>query len=432
MAKNVKRVINAWCMYDWANSVYSLVITTTIFPIYYASVTEAAFGTEEVVFFGFQIGNTILYSYSLSLSFLLVAFISPILSGIADSGGMRKLFMKFFTYTGGISCIMLSFFNGTNVEFGIFFSTLASVGFAGSIVFYNAYLPVIATEDKYDFISARGFSLGYTGSIILLLFSLVAVSKPEYFGLVDAAKASKLTFVLVGIWWIGFAQLSFYYLPDDTRIERSKKNLLSQGYQEIVMVFKSLEHNIFLKRFLISFFLYNMGVQTVIYMAALFGDKELGLSANDMITTILIIQVVAIAGSYLFAKLSQRKGNIFALMTMVFTWFGICIFAFFVQTTIHFFVLGSIVGLVMGGIQSLSRATYGKLIPESSTSYTSYFSFYDVVEKLSVVMGTLAYGLIEQITGSMRNSTLALAVFFLFGFIVLSRVSIPVRKSVES
>jgi len=428
MAKNIKRVINAWCMYDWANSVYSLVITTTIFPIYYASVTRSAFGSEFVGFIGYKINNTVLYSYSLSFSFLLVAVISPILSGMADSGGKRKLFMKFFTYTGGLSCIMLYFFTGYNLEFGILFSTLASIGFAGSIVFYNAYLPVIATEDKYDFVSARGFSLGYSGSVILLLFSLVALSKPEYFGLKDTIMASKLTFVLVGIWWMGFAQISFYYLPDDTTLKGSITKLLEHGYHEILSVFKSLRSFQALSRFLLAFFFYNMGVQTVIYMAALFGDKELGLSANDMILTILIIQIVAIGGSFLFAKISALKGNKFSLLTMVFIWMCICLFAFWIQNSVQFFVLGSVVGMVMGGIQSLSRATYSKLIPDSTVSYTSYFSFYDVVEKLSVVLGTLSYGLIQQITGSMRNSSLAMALFFVVGFFVLAGVAIPFNK----
>ena len=431
MVKNVKRVINAWCMYDWANSVYSLVITTTIFPIYYSATTKSAFGSEEVTFFGIDINNTVIYSYSLSISFLLVALISPILSGIADLGGKRKFLMKFFTYIGGVSCILLSLFNGKNIEYGILFSTVASIGFAGSIVFYNSYLPIIASEDKYDFVSARGFSLGYAGSVILLLISLVAVSKPELLGLEDSIIASKITFVLVGLWWIGFAQITFYYLPKDTTYDGSKIMLLQRGYAEIVKVFKSLHRYSSLARFLLAFFCYNMGVQTVIYMAALFGDKELGLSANDLIVTILIIQIVAIAGSFLFAKISGMKGNKFALLLMVFFWICICLFAYYISNTTQFFLLGTVVGLVMGGIQSLSRATYSKLIPYATESYTSYFSFYDVVEKLSVVLGTFAYGLVEQITGSMRNSTLALASFFVLGFLILLSVSIPFQELVK-
>lgn len=424
MQINDKKVINAWCMYDWANSVYSLVITTTIFPIYYNAATKNAFKSEVVDFFGIQITNTVLYSYSLSFSFLLVVVISPLLAGVADSGGLRKFFMKVFAYMGGISCIMLYFFTGENVEWGIMFSILASAGFAGSLVFYNSYLPVIATPDKYDIVSARGFSLGYLGSVLLLILNLVMVTFPDSFGLGSESMASRISFLMVGIWWIGFSQITFHYLPKDKRSNISAK-MLGKGYDEIIKVFKSLKGYKNLSRFLAAFFFYNMGVQTVIYLAALFGDVELKLSSDKLIITILIIQIVAIGGSFLFAKISQVKGNRFALIAMVIIWLLVCCYAFFLYTELQFFIMAFIVGLVMGGIQSLSRASYSKLIPEKSDKPTSYFSFYDVVEKLSIVIGTFAYGLIEQFTGSMRNSTLALAIFFVIGLVFLLILRIP-------
>ena len=427
--QNDKKTINAWCMYDWANSVYSLVITTTIFPIYYNAVTKSAFNSETVEFFGIEIRNTVLYSYSLSFSFLLIAVLSPLLSGIADYGDKKKSFMKFFTLLGGISCIMLFFFHGKNIEFGILFTVLASVGFSGSIVFYNAYLPLIATKDKYDIVSAKGFSFGYAGSVILLIFNLITISNPDIIGLADESSASRLSFVLVGIWWIGFAQITFHFLPKDKKSTHSHVFLLKKGYDEITNVFKSLKNLQYLKRFLYAFFFYNMGVQTVIYLAALFGDEELKLPAQNLIFTILIIQLVAIAGSYSFAKLSNWKGNRFSLIVMVVIWMLVCVYAYFLKSAVQFYILGFIVGLVMGGIQSLSRASYSKLIPENSTDHTSYFSFYDVLEKLSVVFGTLAYGIIEQFTGNMRNSTLALCSFFILGLIFLLLTKIPSRSS---
>jgi len=425
MQKNDKRVINAWCMYDWANSVYSLVITTTVFPIYYNAVTKAAFSSELVDFFGLQITNTVLYSYSLSFSFLIIVIISPLLAGIADSGGKRKMFMKIFAYLGGFSCIMLYFFKGINIEWGIIFSILASAGFAGSLVFYNSYLPVIATPDKFDMVSARGFSLGYLGSVLLLVLNLVMITFPAAFGFSDESMASRISFLMVGIWWIGFSQITFYYLPKDEKGLTGSNGLISQGYEEIKKVFLSLKKYRNLSRFLAAFFFYNMGVQTVIYLAALFGDVELRLSSDKLIITILIIQIVAIGGSFLFAKVSQWKGNRFALITMVLIWLLICCYAFFLYTELQFFVMAFIVGLVMGGIQSLSRASYSKLIPAQSREPTSYFSFYDIVEKLSIVLGTFAYGLIEQLTGSMRNSTLALAIFFVIGLLFLIILRIP-------
>ncbi len=412
-------------MYDWANSVYSLVITTTIFPIYYNAVTKNAFNSEIVSFFGINIRNTVLYSYSLSFSFLLIALISPLLSGIADYGGKKKSFMKFFTFLGGISCIFLYFFTGQNIEWGIIFAVLASIGFAGSIVFYNAYLPIIVTPDKYDIVSAKGFSLGYAGSVILLVFSLITISNPGLIGLQDESSASRLSFILVGIWWIGFSQISFFYLPKDKSRKKPVTNLFKKGYEEIRKVFKSLEYLGNLKKFLFSFFFYNMGVQTVIYLAALFGDEELKLSADNLILTILIIQIVAIGGSYLFAKISGWKGNKSALVIMVIIWILVCGYAYFIHTAMQFYALGFVVGMVMGGIQSLSRATYSKLIPADTSDHTSYFSFYDVLEKLSIVLGTFAYGFIEQITGSMRDSTLALSTFFILGMVFLLMTKMP-------
>ena len=416
-------------MFDWANSVYSLVITTTIFPIYYNAVTKNAFESEIVDFFGIYIRNTVLYSYSLSFSFLLIAILSPLLSGIADFGGKRKSFMKYFTYLGGLSCIMLSFFSGSNIEFGIVFAVLASIGFSGGIVFYNAYLPTITTPDKYDLVSARGFSFGYAGSVILLIFSLITISNPSILGLSDESAASRLSFILVGIWWIGFAQITFYYLPKDSRSKYRTLSLIRKGFLEISDVLKVLGKLKYLKRFLLSFFFYNMGVQTVIYLAALFGDQELKLPANNLIMTILIIQLVAILGSYLFAKLSSWQGNKISLIAMVIIWMFVCVYAYFLYTALQFYILGFIVGMVMGGIQSLSRASYTKLIPQETNDYTSYFSFYDVLEKVSIVLGTFAYGFIEQITGSMRNSTIALSTFFAIGLAFLILTKIPTTRS---
>jgi UMF1 family MFS transporter len=412
-------------MYDWANSVYSLVITTTIFPIYYNAATKAAFGSDLVSFMGMSITNTVLYTYSLSFSFLLIVLVSPLLAGVADFGGKRKFFMKVFAYMGGLSCIMLFFFTGGNIEVGIIFSVTASMGFAGSLVFYNSYLPLISSPDKYDMVSAKGFSLGYAGSIILLVFNLLTITHPDIFGLKSEGMASRVSFLLVGLWWIGFSQITFYYLPKDARVTGTTGSLIAHGYREIKKVVLGLKGQKDLVKFLTAFFFYNLGVQTVIYLAALFGDEELGLSANSLIMTILIIQVVAIAGSYLFARISRARGNKFSLIVMVVIWIVVCGYAYFLTTDVQFYVLGFVVGLVMGGIQSLSRASYSKLIPEKTNDHTSYFSFYDVVEKLSIVLGTFAYALIEQMTGSMRNSTLALTAFFIIGLIFLGSLKIP-------
>ena len=424
MELNNPRVIKAWCLYDWANSVYNLVITSTIFPVYYIAVTTSG-DSDLVNFFGFSLPNTVLYSYSLSFSFLVVAAMQPILSGIADYSGNKKNFMKFFTWLGGLSCICLFFFDGENVEFGITCSVFASIGYGGALVFYNSYLPEIATYDQYDTISAKGFSYGYIGSVLLLIFNLVMIQKPEWFGLTPGNLPAKISFLTVGVWWIGFAQITFYNLPENTQSKKIMMQHLLNGYNEIRKVWFSLAQLPDLKKYLRSFFFYNTGVQTIMYLAATFGSKELELSAVKLIMSVLIIQLVAIPGSFLFARLSNKSGNRFSLSTMVIMWIFICIAAYLVQNEFQFYALAFSVGLIMGGIQSLSRATFTKLMPANTIDHASYFSFYSVTYNISTVIGTFAFGFIEQLTGSMRNSALSLGVFFVIGFILLLQVIIP-------
>lgn len=425
---NNPKIIRAWCLYDWANSVYSLVITSTIFPVYYNSVTSTA-DSDIVIFFGFHLPNTVLYSYSLSFSFLVIAAMLPLLSGIADYSGRKKMFMKFFTTLGSIACLGLFFFDGTNVEYGITCSVLASIGYSGALVFYNSFLPEIASYDKYDRISAQGFSYGYIGSVLLLVFNLVMIEQPAWFGLEPGSLPAKISFLTVGVWWIGFAQITFHYLPENGSARKATDSFIFKGYREIRKVWQSLKELPELKKYLGSFFFYNMGVQTVMYLAASFGDKELKLSAPKLILTVLIIQLVAILGSYLFARLSELKGNRFSLITMIIIWIMVCFSAYLVRTEYQFYGLAFSVGLIMGGIQSLSRATYAKLIPSNTDDHASYFSFYDVTYNIAIVLGTLSYGLIEHWTGSMRNSTLALASFFIVGLFFIIKVRIP--SSVE-
>ena len=421
MSHSIKRVRNAWALYDWANSVYSLVITSSIFPIYYNSVTSN--GTDNLVsFLGMQFKNTALYSYALSFSFLMVALITPLLSGIADYGGHKKGFMKFFSTMGAISCSALYFFDGQNLWLGILAFVFAGMGYSGSIVFYNAYLPEIAPKEIHDKLSAKGYAFGYIGSSLLLIFNLSMILKPELYGITDESFPARFSFLLVGVWWVLFASITFYYLPKNIFNKRPEGKWISNGYKEIIGVFKQLHSTQKLKNFLLAFFFFNMGVQTVMYVAALFGDVELKLESGQLITTVLIIQFVAIGGAFLFSFLSSKLGNIKALIVAVVIWIGICIGAYNVETVNAFYALAFVVGMVMGGIQSLSRSTYSKLLPQTE-NHASYFSFYDVAEKIGIVIGTASYGMIEELTGSMRNSVIALILFFVIGFYFLIRTN---------
>ena len=419
-----KKIINGWAMYDWANSVYNLVITTTFFPAYYAFVTSTEKFPDGISFLGRQFVNTELKDYVLAFGFLVIALLSPILSSISDYKGNKKNFMRFFCYLGALSCGLLYFFDEHHVTLGLLCFMIAGIGFYGSQVFYNSYLPEIAAEKDRDRISARGYSFGYIGSVIMQMIG---------FGLVlampDSQQPLKLTFLLVGIWWIAFAQITFNRLPISPKSERKSKNhALVNGFHELKIVWNQIKRMPQLKRFLTAFFFYSMGVQTVMLVAIDFGIKELKLENNKLIITAVIIQLVAIAGAIGMSRLSTLYGNIKVLSLTVCLWIGVCIAGFFMQTELHFYIIASLVGLVMGGIQSLSRSTYSKLMPETKDT-ASFFSFYDVTEKFAIVIGLFSFGFIEGLTNNMRNSILALVVFFVLGLLFLILTYRAQRKS---
>ena len=413
------RIINAWCMYDWANSVYSLVITTAIFPIYYNAVTTSSSGSDIVSFFGIEIVNSVLYSYSLSFSFLILTFFQPILSGIADFSGNKKLFLRLFMYLGSFSCMALYFFDGDNVEFGIICSVVASIGFTGSLVFYNAFLPEIASARDFDRISARGYTFGYIGSVILLIICLILIQMFDSFGFKDSKSATKFTFLLVGVWWIIFSQITLYFLPQNVKKIKVNFEIISHGIRELFKVWNYIKNVRNLRLYLFSYFFYSMGVQTIMLVASYFGSKELNLDQDKLIFTILIIQIIAIFGAYFFAYISKIKGNKFSLVVMNIAWIFICLSAYFTTNENQFYFLAAAVGILMGGIQSLSRSTFSKLIPSEINDNASFFNFYAISYNISVVVGTFSYGYIEQITGSMRSSILALMTFFIIGLFIL-------------
>jgi len=398
------------------------VITSAIFPIYYQAVTTTE-GNDQVLFAGFTVTNSVLYSFALSFSFLVISPLLPLLSGVADYAGNKKSFMKFFCYLGGFACMGMYFFTSSSLEWGILCVVLASIGYSGSLVFYDAYLPEIASSDQLDKVSAKGYSWGYYGGVVLLILNLVFIQNFELFGFSSQGIATRFSFLLVGIWWIGFAQIPFAILPDNIYKKDIRLAKWSKGYEELVKVWNSLKSNPDLKKYILAYFFFNMGVQTVMYMAATFGSKELKLPDFKLIATVLIIQLVASLGAFVFARLSGKWGNKSTLIVMISIWILICLAAYMVTNEYEFYALATAVGVVMGGIQSLSRATYAKLIPKNSIDHASYFSFFDVAFNLSIVVGTFSYGLVEQLTGSMRNSTLAIAGFFVIGLFLLRTVN---------
>ncbi len=419
-----KKVIRGWAMYDWANSVYNLVITTTFFPIYFTAVTKKQFGSDIVPFLGRKFVNSSLYDYSLAVAYLFIALLYPVLTSIADTRGNKKAFMKFFCYMGSIGCALLYFFDGTNLWLGILCFMLASMGFVGSLVFYNAFLPEIAAPEDRDRVSAKGFSFGYIGSVILQLigFALVILMPGDPF------LAPRITFLLVGIWWASFAQITFSVLPETKSSGTISLNIFSESFSAMKAVYASIKKLPVLKNFLRGYFFYSMGVQTVMLAATLFGSKVLQLPDTKLIITVVVIQLVAIPGAIWMSRMSEKFGNLKVLSGIIVFWILICVSAYYTASykehggnpEFGFYGLAVAVGLVMGGIQSLSRSTYSKLMPETKDT-ASYFSYYDFTEKLAIVIGMFSFGFIEELTGSMKNSLLALIVFFVLGLIWLVR-----------
>lgn len=424
LQKGDKKLLNAWAFYDWANSVYTLVITSAIFPIFYNGLFTAS--NPYISVFGYSFKNSALISFITALGFLIVAFISPLLSGIADYVGNKKMFLRFFCYLGASSCIGLYWFSIENIYLGLLFYISGLIGFWGSLVFYNSYLPDIAHPDQQDAISAKGYSLGYLGSVLLLVLCLFLVLTAK-----DAAareQAMRLSFVLTGLWWIIFSQYSYLYLPTGNKTENKKisTHIIFNGFNELKNVWHQLAETVVLKGYLKSFFVYSMAVQTVMLVATYFGSQEIEWSSESestigLIICILVIQLVAILGAYLTSKASKKYGNIPTLIGINTFWMVLCGMIFFIHKPIEFYTMAALVGLVMGGIQSLSRSTYSKLLPETQDT-ASFFSFYDVSEKIGIVIGMLLYGLIDQITGSPRMAIVFLGSFFLIGIILLLRI----------
>jgi len=431
--KNNPQVLRAWCMYDWANSAHALVVVSAIFPDYFVGVARQADGAPYINIFGFMIKSSIVFSYTIALSYTFILLLNPYLSALADYSGRKKRFMQFFVTLGALACAALFFFTKDTQALGIIAFGLSLVGFSGSMVFYNAYLPEIATEDKYDKISAQGFALGFLGSVILLCFNLSMILMPTFYAGISEGLACRISFLLTGIWWWSFAQYTFAYMPAGKALGATT-NIWQASAERRAKVWYAIlypadELGKYLKVFIAGFFFYTMGLQTVMYVAAIFGKTELGIKTDMLIATILIIQLLAIVGALGMSRISNKWGNAHALRWSILVWIGVCFAAYFIDKT-GFYVLAFVIGLMMGGIQSLSRATYAKLMPSDTADKASYFAIYEVADKLAIVLGTASYAFIEQMMGSARYSVVALAIYFAIGGLIL--LKLPSKKSYQT
>ena len=429
LQKGSKKLIGAWTLYDWANSVYSLVISTAIFPIYYSEYIFA--NSDSILLFNMDINKDTVISLVSATSFMIVAFLSPLLSGIADYLGNKKTFMKFFVYMGSFSCIGLYWFELETIQVSLILYILALIGLWGSLVFYNSYLPDITYPEQTNIVSAKGFTMGYIGSVILLIINLIMITYYEQLNLSSEVQAMKYSFVLVGLWWLLFSQYSFYHLPRGNKGVKLPKNIIWNGFRELKGVYKIIRSSKKFTRFLTAFFVFSFSLQTIIFIASYFGVTEIEWSSSSehwwlqqttgLIISIILIQIIAIVGAILFTKAAEKFGNILVLAIAIASWSIICGYAYFITTPIQFYLIAGFVGLLMGGTQTIARSTYSLFIPESKDT-TSFFSFYDVTEKIGIVIGMVLYGLAAQITGNVRFSVLIFMFFFILGAILLARV----------
>lgn len=422
--KNDKRLIRSWAFFDWANSAYNLVITSTIFPIYYITITKSKTGGDDIVnFFGFEIINTVLSNYALAFAYMTMVVALPFLSAYADANGRKMQTMKFFTYMGALACMGLFFFKLSTLEWGIICFTLAAMGYIGGVAVNNSYLPLIATPDKQDEVSAKGFAYGYVGCVTLQIICFVFVLKPDWFNITEASFPARFSFLLVGLWWLGFSLIPFRVLPNNTpAINGTGLSLMQRVLTEFRSVLEQVKANKGIKRFLPAYFFNSVGVQTIMVVATMFGQKELELETSSLIIVIILIQLIAIGGAYIMSFLAKYWGNIVVLMIVTLLWTSICIAAFYLSNAAQFYGLAVMVGLLMGGIQSLSRSTYSKMLPKDLEDTTAFFSFYDITEKLGIVVGLICFGAIEQLTHNIRYSAVSLSIFFILGFLLLLRV----------
>ncbi len=421
-----KKQITGWIVFDWANSAYNLVIVSTVFPIIFK-----AFVPDGSEFMGITFASSdSLYTYAMCFSYLVISIITPILSGIADYGGYKKRYMQFFSTMGAISCAALFLFDKEHQWIGILGAILASIGFSGSLVFYNGFLSEIVPKKLHDKVSAKGFSYGYLGSSLLLIVVILLNTFKESLGVTDPDNPIifRIGFILVGIWWFGWARWTFSVLPKGKDSGLSNKELRSKGFEELKHVWGQIKKLPRLKRFLSSFFIIDLGVQTVVIIAPLFAMKVFKMEGGELVPLVLIMQFLGIAGAFVFSKVSKKFGNVIGLVGPSVVYTLVCIIAVFAQQKWMVYLIAAMIGFAMGGIQSLFRSTYSKLLPETK-DHASFFSFFDITEKVAIVTGLFVYAGVETIASGMeagfaeRLGVATLGIFFLVGLLLLRRLS---------
>jgi UMF1 family MFS transporter len=412
-------------MYDWANSAFATTILAAVLPIYFVSIVPK--GGVNITVFGlsFHTFATPLWSYGITIAMVIVAISAPILGAIADSSRSKRQFLIWFTYLGAFFTALLVTIGYGDYLRALLFFIIANIGFAAGNVFYDAFLPEIAPEGERDYVSGKGFAYGYLGGGLLLVINLLMIQHPGWFGIPDAAWGARLSFLTVGIWWGVFAIPTFLYVRDQGQ-GRKHPHYIRRGFNTIATTMQKMRRFKDLLKFLVSFLIYNDGIQTVIVMAAIFGKEELGFSVFTLIGCLLMVQVIGFPSSLFMGRLAQRIGEKQTIYICLAVYCGIVIYGYFITTPMEFWVLGALVGLVQGGSQAISRSLYSSLLPLGHEA--EFFGFFAIANRFASIFGPLVFGVVANVTGSVRNSILALITFFIVGFIILMTVDVEQGK----
>uniref|UniRef100_UPI00158B364F MFS transporter n=1 Tax=Piscibacillus halophilus TaxID=571933 RepID=UPI00158B364F len=401
-------------MDDWANSAFATTIMAAVFPIFYNSVAAANLSEGAA---------TSYYSFTQSIAVLIVAVMAPILGAIADYSAAKMKFLRFFAYMGMAGSILLFTVNEGNYILASLLFIIASVGFSGGNVFYDAFLPHVTNKDDMDRVSTKAYAFGYIGGGILLAINLLMIMKYSWFGLPSSKEATQLAFVSVGLWWFIFSIPLFKNLKEEKVVNQGKrtKSYVAIGFSRIGETFKTLKHYKQLLIFIIAFWMFSDGISTIIRMATFYG-ATIGIGQNDLIAALLITQFVGIPCTLFFSKLakwiSAKKALTLALMVYV----VIVILGYFMTSALHFYLLAVCVGTVQGGAQALSRSIFARMIPHNK--HAEFFGFYGITSKFAAIIGPAVFGITAGLTDNSRLGILSLIVFFVIGIVLLQLVNI--------
>ncbi|MXV74967.1 MFS transporter [Candidatus Poribacteria bacterium] len=420
--KNDKKTIFGWCMYDWANSAYITTAAVALLPDYFA---RAVVGEAGVDILGTNVSATALWSFMLGGAAFLVFLFAPVLGAVADFSSAKKRFLTSFAYAGSLFAMMLYFCGSGDVTLTVVLFMSTQVCFVGANVFYDAFLPQIASEDKLDSVSARGYAFGYIGGSLQFAIALGLVAMHETVG-ISLTMAARIGMAMTGLWWGGWTLLTMkylkevktpYQLPEKYRQQPKVLAYLTVGISRTIATAKKVGRFKHLTLFLIAYMVYNDGIHTVTSMATIYGTEELKLTTTALMVTLLLVQVVAIGGALIFSRLANRIGAKRSVMFALVLWSGVVTYGYFIHTATEFFVLGMVVGVVLGGTQALSRSFYGAMIPEEASA--EFYGFYSVFSKFSSIWGPVTFGVIKQVTGSARLAIISLMIFFIVGLVLL-------------